>query len=100
MCEPAKMVGSLRGSLADDRHVQAAADHAGDVAERHALFGDPMIARFRGTLLKREPVETGSIEPVHRGPAVEPVANLGRVALFLRDPDEVRGDGEIVIAVK
>jgi hypothetical protein len=65
---------SIAGGLADDGHVQAAADHAGDVAERHALVGDPVIPGSCGTLLKHEPVEMSSIEPVHRGPAVKPVA--------------------------
>src|SRR5260370_22034894 len=82
--EPAKMVGRLLGGSGDDRHVQASADHAGDVPERHALVGDPVIFGSRGTLLQHESVEMGSIEPVHRGPAVEPVPHVRPNAFLTR----------------
>jgi hypothetical protein len=51
------MVGCLLAGLADDRHVQPPADHASDVAEWHALVGDPVIPGSCGTLLRHEPVE-------------------------------------------
>jgi hypothetical protein len=38
--EPPKVVGCIGRRLADDRHVQPAADDAGDIAKRHAVFGD------------------------------------------------------------
>ncbi|MDB6045180.1 MAG: hypothetical protein JWM63_3731 [Gammaproteobacteria bacterium] len=66
MREPTKVVRCFLGGLADDRHVQAAADHASDVSERHTLVGDPVIPGSCGTLLEYEPVEMGSIEAVHR----------------------------------
>src|SRR5208337_1149825 len=72
MREPVEVVGCFLGGLADDRYVQSAADHASDVSERHAPFGDPMVAGSCGTLLERQPEEMRSIKPVHGGPAVEP----------------------------
>jgi hypothetical protein len=45
MREPAEVAGCFLARLADHRHAQAAADHAGDVAERYALFGEPVIPR-------------------------------------------------------
>jgi hypothetical protein len=48
------------GRLGDDQQVQAAADYVGDVSERRALVGDPVLPGSRGTLLKRQPEEMGS----------------------------------------
>ncbi len=90
MHEPAKVVGYFLGGFGDDRHVQAAADHASDVSERHALVGKPVIPGSCGALLKHESVEMSRIEPMHRGPGVEPVAQICRNALFPRDADESR----------
>ena len=64
------------GRLADNRHVPAAADHASDVLEGHALVANGVVARSSGTLLQYEPVKMSSIEPVHRGPAVETVTHV------------------------
>ncbi len=83
-------VGYFLGGFGDDRHVQAAADHASDVSERHALVGKPVIPGSCGALLKHESVEMSRIEPMHRGPGVEPVAQICRNALFPRDADESR----------
>ncbi len=47
------MGGGLLGGFGDNRHVQAPADGLGDVANRHALFGDRMIPGSRLTLLER-----------------------------------------------
>ena len=38
--------------LGDDRHVQAPADYASDVSNRHALVADPVIPGSRRTLLE------------------------------------------------
>ena len=46
------MMGGLVGRLADNRHVQAAADHASDVLEGHALVANGVVARSCGTLLQ------------------------------------------------
>src|SRR6266850_1837043 len=99
MREPLKMAGCFLGSLADDWHVQAAADYASNVSERHALFGDRVILGHYGLLLKHEPVETSCIEPMHRGPAIEPVAHIGRNALLTRETDEARNEAMITVAM-
>jgi hypothetical protein len=84
------------GGLADNWHVQSAADHASDVSEQHAFVRDPVILG-RGTLLKHEPVEMSSIEPMYCWPAIEPFAQIRRDALLSREANE---DGnETVIAV-
>lgn len=90
------MVGCLRGGLGDDRQVQAPANYFSDVSNRHDLVGDPVIPGSRGTLLRRQPEEVGSIEPVHRGPAVEPVTHIRRNALLACDADN--NGNEAVIA--
>jgi hypothetical protein len=51
-----------------NRLVQTSADHNCDVSERHALLGHTVIFGSRGALLKRQPEEACSIEPVDRGP--------------------------------
>jgi hypothetical protein len=93
-----KVIGYLLGGLGDDWHVQTAADHASDVSERHALFGDPVIPGSCGTLLKHEPVVISSIEPEHRGPAVEPVATYAETP-FSRAKTMRRNEAVITVAM-
>src|SRR5271169_3963655 len=69
------MVDRLRGRLGDDRQLQPPADDLGNVSNRHTLLRDRMIAGSRTSLLERQPVKAGSVEPMHRGPAVAPVAD-------------------------
>ena len=76
MRKPAKVVGCLIVGLADDRQVQAAADHATNISERNALVGDPVIPGSCGTPLKRQPKEMGSIKLVHSGSAIESIADI------------------------
>lgn len=64
------MAGGFLGGLADDRHVQASADYAGDLSERNAFFRDRVIPGSRGSFLKREPIEMSDIEPVYSRPPV------------------------------
>src|SRR5271168_11682 len=46
--EPTKMLGRLCGRLRDNRNVEAATNHLGDLLERHALLGYGMeVASFR-----------------------------------------------------
>jgi hypothetical protein len=99
MRKPAKVVDCFLGGLGDDRQVQAPADHASDVSERHTLFGDPLIPGSCGTLLQHEPVEMSSIEPVDRGPAVEPVAHIRRNAPLPRATDQERNEAVIPVAM-
>src|ERR1044071_635158 len=99
MRKPAKMFGCFLGGLGDDRHVQASAEHASDVFKRHTLIGDPVKPGSRGTLFQRQPEEMGRVEPMHRGPAVESVAHIGRNALFTREADEERDKAVITVAM-
>src|SRR2546426_1562742 len=97
--EPGEVRGGLFGGLRDDRHVQASADDLRDLPGRHALVGNAEKRRSRRTLLERQPEEMRGIEPVHRGPPVAPVADVGRDALLARDLDEDRNEAVIAIAM-
>src|SRR4029077_786538 len=99
MGEPAEVDGRLLRRHAGDRHVQAAADHAGDLAERHALFRDPVIPGSRSALLERQPEQIGRIEPVHRGPAVASIAYIRGNALVAGEIDEQRHEPVITLAM-
>ena len=61
---------------ANHRHLEATADGVSDVSDGNALLGDRVIPSSCFLLLQRQPVEPASIEPVHRGPAVEPLARI------------------------
>ena len=67
------MIGCLLVRLADDRYVQAPADCLSDLSSRYALVGDAVIRGSSTTFLKDEPVEMSGIQPMHCGPAIEPV---------------------------
>jgi hypothetical protein len=96
--EKAKMVGCLLPGLADDRDVQAPADCVSDVSELQPLFGDCVIPGSRRCLLKRQPVDAGSVEEVRSGPAVEPVTHKRRDTLLASDIDQV-GDQALLDSV-
>ena len=92
------MLACLLGRFGNHRHLQTPADCLGDLSDRHALFGDRVIPGSRGTFLKNEPVETGGIEQVHRGPAIESFADIRRNALLASDRDRV-GDEPMLESV-
>src|SRR5262249_61581794 len=98
MRDPPKVVVCLLWRHRDCRYVQPTADHARDILERHTLFGDRVIAGSRGTLIDHEPVELGSIEPVHRGPTVA-VTRIGRDPLLTCDANDDRNKAVITIAM-
>src|SRR5580692_930706 len=75
------------------------ADNLSDLSSGYALVGHAVIACAAGTLFEREPVEKGGIEPVHRGPAIEPVTYISGNALFPRDADQARHKAVIAVAV-
>jgi len=82
----------LACSLSRDGHrrqVQAPSDRLGDRFNRNALFRDRMILGSSSTLFQRQPIEAGSIEHVHRGPAVAPVTDIRRGALLAGYIDQV-----------
>src|ERR1700730_16516339 len=87
--DPTKVIGCLLARLADNRYVQMPADDLGDLSSQYALVGHAVI-RGCSAFLKREPVKVSGIEPVHCGPAVEPVADICRDALFTCDGDQAR----------
>src|ERR1700751_3247436 len=93
------MFGCLFRGLGDHGQVQAAADHAGDVAERHALVADSVIPGPRGPLLKRQPEEAGGIEAVNRGPAVEAVPHIRRNAFLTRDADQPGHESVVAVTM-
>ena len=67
------MIGRLFGRFAGYRDIQAPADHLRDLAERYAFICDRVIAGSRRVLPEDEPVKTGGIQPVHRGPAIHAI---------------------------
>src|SRR5438270_9764442 len=87
--DPAKMRGCCLGRFADDRYIQATADCLSDLSSRYAFVGDAVIRGSSTTFLKHEPVEMSSIEPVHRGPAIEPVPYKCGNSLFTCDADQM-----------
>ena len=97
--DPAKMIGCFLARLADDRYVQAPADDLSDLSSRNALVGYAVITASSRTFLQHEPVEMSSIEPVHRWPAVEPVAYISGNALFSCDADQLWHKAVIVLPV-
>src|SRR5260370_33739435 len=99
MPDPAKMVGCRLGRLCNHGHLEASADYLRNLSNRSTFVGDSMKGSCRGSLLKNEPVEVSSIEPVHCGPAVKPVAHIRRDALFTRDADESRHKAVIAISM-
>ena len=88
----------LRG-LADDRDIQAPADHLSDFAERHPLIGDGVIPGYDGAALQYETVKNSGINPVHGGPTVEPFPYVRRHAFFPRYANKERHKSMIADAV-
>jgi hypothetical protein len=85
--EPAEVAGGFIARLGHDRHVQAAADNAGDVPERHTLFGDA-VARAGAA----ESVRALVADLARRSPEFEAmwldndVRNCGEGTKHLRHP--------------
>lgn len=94
-----KMLGRLFLRHGGDRHAKPAADDFSDRLERYAFVGDRVIGTVRGTLFDRQPIKPGSIEPMHAGPAVLAVADIGCDALFSRDGDQARDKTVIACAM-
>src|SRR5271154_1368664 len=96
---PAKMIGCLLARLADDRHVQTPSDDLSDLSSRYALIGHTVVPCTSRFSLEREPIEMSSIEPVHRGPAVEPIPDICGNALFACDADQPWYKAVIAVAM-
>src|SRR5262249_28962230 len=99
MPNPAKMARRFLRRLCNDGHVETSADYLSELTNRSTFVGDAMKRSSRGSLLKNEPVQVSSIEAVHCGPAVKPVAHIRGDALFTRDADESRYEAVIAISM-
>src|SRR5882762_3410139 len=97
--EPGKMTGCLLERFRNDRHAQASTDDVRDLPGGHALVGNRVKPGSRRTFLERQPKEMGGIEPVHRGPSVAPLAEVGRDALLARDANQRRYEAMIALAM-
>src|SRR6266851_2515306 len=97
--DPAKMIGCFLARFANDRYVQLAADDLSDLSSRYTLVCYAVIPLSSVTFLENEPVEMSSIEPMHSGPAVEPVAYDCGNTLFARDADQAWHKPVITVAV-
>ena len=74
---PPKMFSCFLGRLSDNGHVQVFPKYAGNFATGYAVIRDTVIDSTRGALLQHQPVEMTSIEPVHSGPTIEAVTDIG-----------------------
>src|SRR5260370_36107976 len=93
------MGGCRLGRLCNHGQLAAPDDYLSHLSNRSTFAGDSMKGSCRGSLLKNELVEVRSLEPVHCGPAVKPVAHIRRDALFTRDADESRHKAVIAISM-
>src|ERR1700674_3020955 len=93
------MIGCFLARLADDRYVHAPADCRRTLSSRYALVGHAVIQVADGSFLEREPVEMSSIQPVHRGPAVEAVAYKCGNSLFTCDANQAWHKTVMAVAV-
>src|SRR5258706_1209234 len=93
------MVRCFLRRFGDDRHIEAPANYLGDFSKRNTLIGDAVISSTHGAILKRQPEYVGGIEPVHGGPAIDPVTDVCRNALFSRDGDETRYEPVIAVSM-
>src|ERR1700747_2359205 len=95
--EPPKVFSRLVRILADDRHVQSAPDHTGDVPKLYPFFRNCMIPGPSHTLLEDEFVEVSGVEPMHKRTKFSPFIRIDGSALFARDANNDRD--KTVIAV-
>ena len=93
------MVRCFLRRFGDDRHIEAPADYLSNFPERNTLIGNAVISSPGGTLFKRQPVELGGIEPMHRRPAIEPVTHVCRNAFFSRDGDKTWNEAVIAVSM-
>src|SRR6185369_3915649 len=99
MREPGEVMGRFFRRLTDDGHVQTAADDVGDLPKGYAFFGHAVITGPCSPFFQSEPEQMGSIEPVHCGPAVEPLADVCGSSFLTRHIDENRYKAVVAIAV-
>src|SRR5258708_38850601 len=93
------MMGCFLARLADDRYVQRPTDVPRHLSRRYALLGQPVIPCSDGPFREHKPVEMSSIQLVHRGPTVEPVAYIRGNGLFSCNADQAWHKAVITVAV-
>jgi len=75
-----------------------AADHFSNLSERNAHFGDAVKpSPCSRSFFQCKPEQMGSIESMHRRPAIESVGLIRGHALFARNPDESWNEAVIAI---
>src|SRR5689334_9059150 len=99
MREPGEVIDRFFGRLTDDRHLQTAADDFGDLPKGYAFFGHAVITGPCSPLFQSKREQMSSIEPVHCGPAVKPLADVCRGSFLTCYIDENRHKAVIAIAV-
>ena len=72
-----EMLRCRRGGRGDHRQIQATSDNLGNVARRHAILGDRVVAGAAGGVFQDKPVEARCIETMHRRPPVVSIADIG-----------------------
>ena len=92
------MLHSLLGRFSDYRNLQSTADCFGDVSKGHAFLGNGMISGSCEPVLKHQPVETGSIQPMYRRPALHAIADVGRDTL-LAGHGNGKGDQALLLRI-
>jgi hypothetical protein len=67
------------------------------------LNGTPSSAAWKGpsfrAAFERAPVDAGRVEPMYGGPAAEPLADIGRDALFPGETDQDRHEAVIAMTM-
>ncbi len=81
----------------NDSYIQALSDYFGNISEGNTFFVHGVIPGSGGTLLKRQPVETSSVEYMHGSPTIGAVTDIGGHALVAGILDE--GWNEAVVAL-
>ena len=90
------------GTLRRQRYggqTEPTADRFGDIPEGDALLGDRVIGTVHRAAFHGKAEHGRRVEPVHRGPGVEAVTDIGRNALFARRGDENGNEAMIAPAM-
>lgn len=93
------MRGGLVRGQRDRGQIEGSGDRLRDALERDAVFGHPVQHAARGGLLQGQAEQARRVEPMHRGPPVAAVADVGRHAGLSRGGDEHADEAVIPGAV-
>ncbi len=92
----AEVTGRLFGRNGPGRHAQLFADGLGDLPERDPLVGHRVERAALRAVLQREPVDARRVEPVHRGPQVLAVADVGGDPFLPREARQHRHEAVLL----